>query len=226
MSRFDNKKPSKFLVSLVTIILLILVVLLGWLLWPSQPSQVDASPSPTLSVVVPTETPEAPKVTKPSKEQEDVEEHAPAEEPVSIETPIEAPAPVDSSDVYVTAEEVIPIVEEPAPLVEVVEHAPVVEPAPVAQVVEPAPVAEVPASGAYSSPNYAMWESIAPCESGGNWGIQSGNGYYGGLQFLPSSWAAAGGVGSPADASKEEQMRIADNLLAVQGPGAWGCYGK
>ena len=226
MSRFDNKKPSKFLVSLVTIILLILVVLLGWLLWPSQPSQVDASPSPTLSVVVPTETPEAPKVTKPSKEPEAVEEHAPAEEPVSVEPPIEAPAPVDSSDVYVTAEEVIPIVEEPAPLVEVVEHAPVVEPAPVAQVVEPAPVAEVPASGAYSSPNYAMWESIAQCESGGNWGIQSGNGYYGGLQFLPSSWAAAGGVGSPADASKEEQMRIADNLLAVQGPGAWGCYGK
>ena len=71
-----------------------------------------------------------------------------------------------------------------------------------------------------------MWESIAQCESGGNWSIQTGNGYYGGLQFLPSSWAAAGGVGNPADASKEAQMRIADNLLAMQGPSAWGCYGK
>ena len=71
-----------------------------------------------------------------------------------------------------------------------------------------------------------MWESIAQCESGGDWNIQTGNGYYGGLQFLPSSWVAAGGVGSPADASKDEQMRIADNLLAMQGPGAWGCYGR
>ena len=226
MSRFDNKNPSKFLVSLVTIILLILVVLLGWLLWPSQPSQVDTASSPTLSVVVPTETPESPKVTKPSKEPEAVVSTPAEEEPVVIEPPVEVPAEVDSSDVYVTTEEVIPIVEEPAPVVEVVEPAPVIEPAPVAQVVEPAPVAEVPASGAYSSPNYAMWEQIAQCESGGNWSIQSGNGYYGGLQFLPSSWAAAGGVGSPADASKEEQMRIADNLLAMQGPGAWGCYGK
>ena len=226
MSRFDNKKPSKILVSMVAIVILILVALLGWLLWPSQPSQVDASPSPTLSVVAPTETPEAPKVVKPSKEPEAVVSTPPVEEPVVIEPPAEVPAPVDSSDVYVTTEEVIPIVEEPAPVVEVVEPAPVIEPAPVAQVVEPAPVAEVPASGAYSSPNYAMWEQIAQCESGGNWSIQSGNGYYGGLQFLPSSWAAAGGVGSPADASKEEQMRIADNLLAMQGPGAWGCYGK
>lgn len=207
MSRFDNKKPSKFLVPLVTIILLILVVLLGWLLWPSQPSQVDTASSPTLSVVVPTESPEAPKVIKPSKEPEAVEEHAPAEEPVSVEPPIEAPAPVDTSGVYVTAEEIIPVVEVPAPVAEV-------------------PVAEVPVSGAYSSPNHAMWEQIAQCESGGNWSIQTGNGYYGGLQFLPSSWAAAGGVGNPADASKEEQMRIADNLLAMQGPGAWGCYGK
>lgn len=221
MSRFDNKKPSKFLVSLVTIILLILVVLLGWLLWPSQSSQVDASPSPTLSVVVPSETTEAPKVIKPSEEATST---PPEEEPVVIEPPVEEPAPVDTSEVYVTAEEVIPIVEEPATVAEV--PVPVIEPAPVAQVVEPAPVAEVPASGAYSSPNHAMWEQIAQCESGGNWSIQSGNGYYGGLQFLPSSWAAAGGVGNPADASKEEQMRIADNLLAMQGPGAWGCYGR
>ena len=217
MSRFDNKKPSKFLMSLVAIVILILVVLLGWLLWPSQPSQVDASPSPTLSVVVPTETTDAPKVTKPSKEPEAVVSTPAEEEPVVVESVVEAPAPVDTSSVYVTAEEIIPVVEEPAPLVEVVEPDPVVE---------PAPVAEVPAFGAYSSPNHAMWESIAQCESGGDWNIQTGNGYYGGLQFLPSSWAAAGGVGSPADASKEEQMRIADNLLAMQGPGAWGCYGK
>lgn len=71
------------------------------------------------------------------------------------------------------------------------------------------------------------WEALAQCESGGNWSINTGNGYYGGLQFSPSSWVAAGGSGSPAAASKAEQIRVAENLLQMQGWGAWpACAAK
>lgn len=67
----------------------------------------------------------------------------------------------------------------------------------------------------------ATWDALAQCESGGNWAINTGNGYYGGLQFSQSTWEANGGVGNPADASREEQIRIAENVLATQGWGAW-----
>nr|HQV17507.1 transglycosylase family protein [Gordonia sp. (in: high G+C Gram-positive bacteria)] len=59
----------------------------------------------------------------------------------------------------------------------------------------------------------------------GNWGINTGNGYYGGLQFSPSTWAANGGYGMPHTASREEQIRVAENTLATQGPGAWPTCG-
>jgi resuscitation-promoting factor RpfA len=65
------------------------------------------------------------------------------------------------------------------------------------------------------------WDAIAQCESSGNWHIDTGNGYYGGLQFLPSTWRAFGGTGNPADASKAEQIRVAERTLKVQGWGAW-----
>ena len=67
----------------------------------------------------------------------------------------------------------------------------------------------------------ATWDALAQCESGGNWAINTGNGYYGGLQFSLPTWEANGGVGNPADASREEQIRIAENVLATQGWGAW-----
>ncbi|QCQ91935.1 transglycosylase family protein [Rhodococcus sp. SGAir0479] len=70
------------------------------------------------------------------------------------------------------------------------------------------------------------WDGVAQCESGGNWGINTGNGYYGGLQFSQSTWTANGGTGSPANASKEEQIRVAENTLASQGPGAWPVCGQ
>lgn len=77
------------------------------------------------------------------------------------------------------------------------------------------------------------WDALAQCESGGNWGISTGNGFSGGLQFTPSTWAAFGGQGSPQNASKAEQIRVAENVLAGQGWGAWpacsaklGLYGK
>ncbi len=67
----------------------------------------------------------------------------------------------------------------------------------------------------------ATWDALAQCESGGNWAIDTGNGYYGGLQFSQSTWEANGGSGNPAAASREEQIRVAENVLATQGWGAW-----
>jgi hypothetical protein len=65
------------------------------------------------------------------------------------------------------------------------------------------------------------WDAIAQCESGGNWATNTGNGAYGGLQFKPATWAANGGVGDPATASRAEQIRVAENVLRTQGLKAW-----
>ncbi|WP_237209508.1 transglycosylase family protein [Rothia nasimurium] len=74
------------------------------------------------------------------------------------------------------------------------------------------------------------WEALAQCESGGNWSINTGNGFSGGLQFLHSSWAGFGGTQyAPAAhlATKEQQIAVAENILASQGWGAWpGCAAK
>ncbi|MFF0816457.1 transglycosylase family protein [Rhodococcus sp. NPDC003318] len=70
------------------------------------------------------------------------------------------------------------------------------------------------------------WDGVAQCESGGNWAINTGNGYYGGLQFSQGTWAANGGSGSPHTASKAEQIRVAENVLATQGVGAWPHCGQ
>jgi resuscitation-promoting factor RpfA len=67
----------------------------------------------------------------------------------------------------------------------------------------------------------AVWDKVAQCESGGNWGINTGNGYYGGLQFSASTWRAYGGSGSASGASREEQIAVAERVLAAQGWGAW-----
>ncbi|WP_309112149.1 transglycosylase family protein [Saccharothrix sp.] len=71
------------------------------------------------------------------------------------------------------------------------------------------------------------WDAVARCESGGNWSINTGNGYYGGLQFTPGTWTSNGGTGMPHNASREEQIRVAENVLRTQGPGAWpNCAGR
>lgn len=67
----------------------------------------------------------------------------------------------------------------------------------------------------------SVWDRIAACESGGNWSINTGNGFYGGLQFTLSSWQAVGGSGYPNQASREEQIARAEILQARQGWGAW-----
>ncbi|TJY64124.1 LysM peptidoglycan-binding domain-containing protein [Arthrobacter sp. CAU 1506] len=67
----------------------------------------------------------------------------------------------------------------------------------------------------------ATWDALAECESGGSWSTNTGNGFSGGLQFTPSTWAAHGGTGSAENASRAEQIAVAENVLDSQGWGAW-----
>lgn len=76
-----------------------------------------------------------------------------------------------------------------------------------------------PAEGASS-----VWDKVAQCESGGNWKINTGNGFYGGVQFAAGTWRAYGGKTYASQAhlaTKAEQIAIARRVLAGQGPGAW-----
>ena len=73
----------------------------------------------------------------------------------------------------------------------------------------------------------SVWDQLAACESGGNWAINTGNGYYGGLQFTLSSWQGVGGTGYPNQASREEQIMRGQMLQARSGWGAWpACSAK
>ena len=76
-------------------------------------------------------------------------------------------------------------------------------------------------SSGSSTPSGSVWDKLAKCESGGNWSINTGNGYYGGLQFSLSTWRAYGGSGLPSNASRERQIAIAKKLQADAGWGAW-----
>lgn len=67
----------------------------------------------------------------------------------------------------------------------------------------------------------SVWDKLAQCESGGNWSINSGNGFYGGLQFMASTWRAMGGTGLPHQHSRETQIAIAKKLQARAGWGQW-----
>ena len=68
---------------------------------------------------------------------------------------------------------------------------------------------------------YWPWDELAQCESGGDWHISTGNGYYGGLQFALGSWHAAGGSGYPHEHSPSEQIRRGEILQDMQGWNAW-----
>jgi resuscitation-promoting factor RpfA len=76
------------------------------------------------------------------------------------------------------------------------------------------------AGNAEAAPS-SVWDKVAQCESGGNWNTNTGNGYYGGLQFSASTWRAYGGSGSAHNASRAEQIAVAERVLAGQGWGAW-----
>jgi LysM repeat protein len=99
----------------------------------------------------------------------------------------------------------------------------------IAGVTGAAVAAPLMASGSASAATASEWDAVAQCESGGNWSINTGNGYYGGLQFSASTWSAYGGTqyASTADqASKEQQIQVAEKVLASQGKGAWPVCGK
>ena len=83
---------------------------------------------------------------------------------------------------------------------------------------EPAPVVFV---ASLSPARVATWDDLAECESEGQWTLDTGNGYVGGLQFSLVSWQEVGGVGSPAAASREEQIMRGEFLFDLQGWGAW-----
>ncbi|MCH5673855.1 LysM peptidoglycan-binding domain-containing protein [Streptomyces gilvus] len=85
------------------------------------------------------------------------------------------------------------------------------------------------AAGNASAATASEWDAVAQCESGGNWSINTGNGYYGGLQFSASTWAAYGGTAYAPQANqagKAQQIAVAEKVLASQGKGAWPVCGK
>ena len=83
-------------------------------------------------------------------------------------------------------------------------------------------------AGHASAATDEQWDAVAGCESGGNWGINTGNGYQGGLQFSRGTWAAHGGgefAASANQATREQQIAVAERVLATQGRGAWPVCG-
>lgn len=98
----------------------------------------------------------------------------------------------------------------------------------IAGVVVAAPVAGLVAATSASAASVSTWDAVAQCESTGNWSINTGNGFYGGLQFTTSTWAAFGGTqyaASANQASSGQQITVAQHVLAAQGPGAWPVCG-
>jgi LysM repeat protein len=84
-------------------------------------------------------------------------------------------------------------------------------------------------AGAAQAKSSVNWDAVAQCESGGNWSINTGNGYYGGLQFSRSTWSANGGgkyASTANKASRSEQIAIAERVLDHQGIGAWPVCGR
>ncbi|MEV5960081.1 transglycosylase family protein [Streptomyces sp. NPDC051987] len=93
-----------------------------------------------------------------------------------------------------------------------------------------APLGLLAATGNAAAADNGVWDRIARCESGGNWHINTGNGYYGGLQFSASTWRAYGGAAYAAtadQASREAQIAVATKVQHAQGWGAWPvCSGR
>lgn len=86
----------------------------------------------------------------------------------------------------------------------------------------------LPAASEAGADNLSTWDRVAQCESGGNWKANTGNGYYGGLQFTSDTWAGYGGLryAARADvATRQQQIDIAIKVLQHQGPGAWPVCG-
>ena len=90
------------------------------------------------------------------------------------------------------------------------------------------PVAGLVTATGASAADSSTWDAVANCESSGDWSANTGNGFYGGLQFTPSTWAAFGGTAYAASADQAtegQQIAVAEQVLASQGPGAWPVCG-
>ena len=82
-------------------------------------------------------------------------------------------------------------------------------------------LAATPLALAAGTASATDWDAIAQCESSGNWNTNTGNGFGGGLQFTDSTWHAFGGTGQPENASREQQIQVAEKVKSSQGMGAW-----
>ena len=103
--------------------------------------------------------------------------------------------------------------------------APATAPPPPPPAPAPQPVATGPGTTIPNNP--AAWDRLAQCESGGNWAANTGNGYYGGIQFSLGSWQAVGGTGRPDQASRETQIAMGQRLWNQGGWGHWpACTSK
>ena len=99
-------------------------------------------------------------------------------------------------------------------------QAPAIPPATAPNAAQPgAPItpADTPSTGTPAG----TWDKVAQCESGGNWATSTGNGFHGGLQFTASTWRSFGGSGMPHQASRTEQIAVAERVLAAQGWKDW-----
>ncbi|MGW7585752.1 transglycosylase family protein [Kitasatospora sp. NPDC054768] len=86
------------------------------------------------------------------------------------------------------------------------------------------PAAGLVAATSASAAPATVWDKVVACEATGNWAVNSGNGFYGGLQFTSSTWAAFGGTAyapQAHQATKAQQIAVGEKVLAAQGPGAW-----
>jgi LysM repeat protein len=101
---------------------------------------------------------------------------------------------------------------------EVTRHRPLPAPSPARQ---GAPLPAAAPRRATTVAGGSVWDRLAQCESGGNWSANTGNGFSGGLQFSPGTWRANGGSGSASNASRSQQIAVAQRVLASQGWGAW-----
>jgi len=81
--------------------------------------------------------------------------------------------------------------------------------------------AGAPVAPADTGTPVSTWDKVAQCESGGSWATSTGNGFHGGLQFTASTWRSFGGTGMPHQASRTEQIAVAERVLAAQGWKAW-----
>lgn len=103
---------------------------------------------------------------------------------------------------------------------------PTITPTPLPTMTPTPTLSPVPTKPPVDPNENSIWEKIADCETHGNWSSDTGNGYYGGLQFSQGAWNSVGGSGLPSQASKDEQIARGKMLQAKRGWGVWGACAR